>query len=390
MAALAEVLEAMYNTSRWRDTSSADRVLWSIKMSRSRTGRCLLCGYRSPCLSTALGVCARCLRERFPAARSRAQAVHAGSRAGFGLPAEPPRDPNGIRCALCSNECVIGEGERGYCGLRTVRGGRLVHLAGTPARGLLHWYRDPLPTNCVADWVCEGQKHPGHHNLAVFYASCTANCLFCQNWHYRDVSPATGEAMSAEDLASVANPRTFCVCFFGGDPASQLPHGLAAARLLARRGVRVCWETNGMMHPKLLDRAVEYALATGGCIKFDLKAFDEGLHLALTGVSNRRALENLARAARRHGERPEPPLVVASTLLVPGYVDADQVAMIARYVASIDPRIPYALLAFAPSFEMSDLPCTSLEQARAAEAAARAAGLANVHLGNRHLLGWTV
>jgi archaemetzincin len=34
---------------------------------------------------------------------------------------------------LCSNECVIGENERGYCGLRTVRDGKLVHLADRAA-----------------------------------------------------------------------------------------------------------------------------------------------------------------------------------------------------------------------------------------------------------------
>jgi pyruvate formate lyase activating enzyme len=151
--------------------------------------------------------------------------------------------------------------------------------------------------------------------------------------------------------------------------------------------VRVCWETNGTMHPRLLDRAVQYSLDTGGCVKFDLKAFDEELHRALTGISNRRTLENFARAARRFGERLDLPLVIASTLLVPGYVDADQVGKIARFIASFDPRIPYALLAFAPSFYMSDLPCTSARHARQAEAAARAAGLVNVRVGNRHLLG---
>jgi pyruvate formate lyase activating enzyme len=82
------------------------------------------------------------------------------------------------------------------------------------------------------------------------------------------------------------------------------------------------------------------------------------------------------------------PLVIASTLLVPGYVEADQVGQIARFIASINPHIPYALLAFAPHFYMPDLPCTSVRQAEEAEAAARAAGLVNVRVGNRHLLGW--
>jgi pyruvate formate lyase activating enzyme len=335
----------------------------------------------------ALGVCPGCLHTQFPAARPHLEAIHTDSRAEFDLPARPPRHPQGTRCVLCANECVIGPGERGFCGLRLVREGKLVHLAGTPARGLLQWYRDPLPTNCVAAWVCEGSKHRGCHNLAVFYASCTANCLFCQNWHFRKISPSESETISAYELASAANSRTFCVCFFGGDPSSQMPHALAVSKHAAQRGVRVCWETNGMMQPKLLDAAVEYSVQTGGCIKFDLKAFDEEIHLALTGVSNQRTLENLARAARRYGEQPELPLVVASTLLVPGYVDAEQVGKIAEFIASINPHIPYALLAFAPNFYMGDLPCTSSHHAREAEAAARQAGLTNVRVGNRHLLG---
>jgi pyruvate formate lyase activating enzyme len=221
----------------------------------------------------------------------------------------------------------------------------------------------------------------------VFYESCTANCLLCQNWHFRTASPSRGGTRSARELADAATDATFCVCYFGGDPASQLPHALAASKRLAERGVRICWETAGLMHPKLLDRAVEYSFSTGGCVKFDLKAFDEELHQALSGVSNRRTLQNFARAARRSRERPEPPLVVASTLLVPGYVDAHQVGKIARYIASIDPDIPYALLAFAPHFFMDDLPHTSAAQAAAAEEAARDAGLARVRVGNRHLLG---
>lgn len=152
--------------------------------------------------------------------------------------------------------------------------------------------------------------------------------------------------------------------------------------------MRVCWETNGTLHPKLLDAAVRYSLDTGGCIKFDLKAFDEGLHITLTGISNRRTLDNFTRAARRYNERPQLPLVLASTLLVPGYVDARQVGQIAQFIAALDPQIPYALLAFAPHFCLSDLPCTSVRHAEEAEAAARAAGLVNVRVGNRHLLGW--
>jgi pyruvate formate lyase activating enzyme len=147
------------------------------------------------------------------------------------------------------------------------------------------------------------------------------------------------------------------------------------------------------MHPRLLDQAVDLALRTGGCIKFDLKALEENLHLALTGVSNRHTLEKFRRAARRIPDRQRsdarsgaPPLVVASTLLVPGYVDAGEVGRIAAFIAGIDSDIPYALLGFYPHFFIHDLPRTSVRHAEEAEAAARAAGLTRVRIGNRHLL----
>ena len=142
-----------------------------------------------------------------------------------------------------------------------------------------------------------------------------------------------------------------------------------------------------MAHPKLLRAAVRYSFNSGGCIKFDLKAFDEEIHYALSGVSNQRTLENFANAAKRHAKRPDNPLILASTLLVPGYVNTEQVRKIARMIASINPDIPYALLGFAPNFYLSDLPCTSTQQAEDAHMAAIDAGLTNVRIGNRHLVG---
>jgi len=131
---------------------------------------------------------------------------------------------------------------------------------------------------------------------------------------------------------------------------------------------------------------VETALSSGGCIKFDLKAWDDNLHRALTGNTNQRTLENFRRAAFRIAERPDPPLLVASTLLVPGYIDAQEVGELAGFLAAIDPDIPYSLLGFHPAFTLSDLPPTSTVQAQACLEVAKAQGLSRVRIGNRHVL----
>ncbi len=351
-------------------------------------GTCAFCGKRDRLVAETLGACADCIRSR-PEALAHVQERRAQVRREFGLPAAPPRAEGGIVCPICANECRMGEGERGFCGLRVARGGRLVHLAGTPRAGLLQSYHDPLPTNCVADPVCIGHAQRGRTNLAVFYGACSFDCLFCQNWHFRQMTPS-GWLTSARELADRAGTRAACVCYFGGDPSPQMPHALAASRILAERGLHVCWETNGSMNPRLLDQAARLSLATGGTVKFDLKAWDRSLHIALTGADNRRTLDNFARAAELGRSRPHPPLVVASTLLVPGYVDAREVRAIARFIAALDPNIPYVLLAFAPAFVMHDLPCTSSAHAYEALDIARSEGLTRVFVGNRHLLdvGW--
>lgn len=149
----------------------------------------------------------------------------------------------------------------------------------------------------------------------------------------------------------------------------------------------ICWETNGSMQPALLKQAAELSLDSGGCIKFDLKAWDEGLHIALCGVSNKRTFENFRLLAGYIERRLSPPFLVASTLLIPGYVDREEVSEIATFISSLDASTPYALLAFHPDFLMADLPATSLHHAQECLEAAKAAGLKRVRLGNIHLPG---
>jgi pyruvate formate lyase activating enzyme len=140
------------------------------------------------------------------------------------------------------------------------------------------------------------------------------------------------------------------------------------------------------MNPKLLDDMISLSLESGGCVKFDLKAMDANLHLALCGVGNAQTLENFAAAARRIPERPQPPLLIASTLLIPGYIDSREVKAIASFIAALDPNIPYALLGFHGDFLMTDLPPTSWTQAENCLEAAKAAGLKRVRIGNTHIL----
>jgi pyruvate formate lyase activating enzyme len=197
--------------------------------------------------------------------------------------------------------------------------------------------------------------------------------------------------MSAETLVAKVDKHVSCICYFGGDPSPQMPHSLEVSRLALgkakdeKRMMRICWETNGYMNPRLAEKAAQYSLESGGNIKFDLKAWNERLNIALCGVSNKPTLDNFRVIGEFCEKRPEIPLLSASTLLVPGYVDVEEVDGIARFISEIDPEIPYTLLAFYPCYVMKDLPTTSRKQALNCQKVAEKY-LRNTRIGNLHLL----
>jgi pyruvate formate lyase activating enzyme len=178
----------------------------------------------------------------------------------------------------------------------------------------------------------------------------------------------------------------FCVCFFGGSPEPQLDFAVRASeKILENKNVRICWEWNGCGNTELTKRAAALSKESGGIVKFDLKTFDPELSRALSGVSNERAYENFRMIGRELFESSDPPVLTATTLLIPFYVDEEEVEHIASFMAEINPDIPYSLLVFHPDFHMRDLPVTSRNQVERCRKAAEK-HLNNIHIGNTHLL----
>jgi len=269
----------------------------------------MICGKEKA--SESLRVCVDCIRGGRENAILYAKEAHKRIRAEYGLPEEPPKSEGGIKCELCSNECVMKEGERSYCGLKENVNGKLRSLA-PKGHALMYAYIDPLPTNCCAAWFCPGSSQFGK--------------------------------------------------------------------------VRICWEWNGCGNRNLVKHAAEISFSSGGIVKFDLKAFDSNLSTALSGVPNKRAYENFELIAEEFFEGSHPPVLTATTLLVPFYVDELEVENIARFIAGINPDIPYSLLVFHPDFYMRDMPITPREQVQKCYDAAKS-HLKNVKIGNKQLLG---
>jgi pyruvate formate lyase activating enzyme len=366
--------------------------------------RCRVCNREPPFISSSLDLCLDCIREEYDKSEPLIVEAHARVRRKFGLPVVPPRTAGGVPCTLCANECTIGEEDRGYCGLRSYSDGVFTSVA-SPNSAALYYYLDPQVTNCCAAWFCPagtGAGYPrfacrpgpevGYYNLALFFYGCNFDCLYCQNASHKRFELAPRCDVNTLVSLTLENKRISCWCFFGGSPEPQLPFAISASKTMLdskteSRVLRICFEWNGAGNRLLVDRAAQLALRSGGNIKFDLKCGSDTVSKALSGVSNRRSFENFEMLFRKYGsERPNMPLLTATTLLVPGYVDAIEVEKIAGFLADLDKDIPYSLLVFHPDFMMTDLPVTPSRQVEECYRSAKK-HLARVNVGNLASLG---
>lgn len=266
--------------------------------------------------------------------------------------------------------------------------------------------------------------------LSIYQSGCNFSCRKCHSWHFSKM--ATGSWCSVEDLletcqeyekqVTVTEPRSRATSWHAGDScrccglcvtqgkrSASCPDMLSpeqimispqgygparnivaftggdltcrpsfytefARRVKARTRLWVLIETNGYgLTPRNLDLLQEAGV---DAFWLDIKAYDEEAHERLTGCSNRRIL-GLPKEMLRRGF-----VLEALSLYIPGLVETDQLKKIAELLAAADDELPFTILAFFPEYRMKNFSAPNTEMMLEAYAAARAAGLKNVRLGN--------
>lgn len=138
----------------------------------------------------------------------------------------------------------------------------------------------------------------------VFLKGCPLRCRWCHNPESQRFEPQTGKGgkrygrtMSVGEIMDVAvRDRAYYeasgggLTLSGGEPTAQ--YDFCRALLVAARanGLHACLDTSGHLEPEKF-RAIAPLV---DCFLFDFKAADDATHRALTGVSNKWILKNLA------------------------------------------------------------------------------------------------
>jgi pyruvate formate lyase activating enzyme len=278
-------------------------------------------------------------------------------------------EANGIRCFACGHRCLIGEGKRGICKVRSNREGQLL-----------------VPWGYVAGLQCDPVEkkpffhvHPGSDAFTFGMLGCDIHCPFCQNWltsqALRDYSAsALPRATNPEQLVALARrERARLVVSSYNEPLITAEWAVAVFQEANRAGLTCAFVSNGNGTPEVLDYLRPWIKA----YKVDLKGFNDQRYRSL-GCT----LESVTNTIRMLHERGI--WIEVVTLVIPGFNDSDaELRDAARFLASVSRDIPWHVTGFHKDYKMTDPPDTDARLlVRAAEIGAEA-GLHFVYAGNR-------
>ncbi|MHA1632021.1 MAG: radical SAM protein [Candidatus Freyarchaeota archaeon] len=125
----------------------------------------------------------------------------------------------------------------------------------------------------------------------------------------------------------------------GAEPTldEELPK---AIRLLSGLGIETHLTTNGyILNRKMVGKLEEEGLSS---VCISIRAYNDYVHRFYTGRTNRPVLDNFKLVSESGIE------VMAESILIPGLVELDEIERIARFIADIDPSIPYRIDGFMP------------------------------------------
>lgn len=125
--------------------------------------------------------------------------------------------------------------------------------------------------------------------------NCTL-CKECESACPREAFKVSGMEMSPAQIAGeLLKDEIFMkgsgggVTFSGGEPLLQVDLCVDIAKLLKERNINIAVDTCGLISKEVLDKIIPYT----DTFLYDLKAYDEDVHIKCTGMSNKQILENL-------------------------------------------------------------------------------------------------
>jgi pyruvate formate lyase activating enzyme len=274
----------------------------------------------------------------------------------------------GVVCRICPNECTLKEGELSDCRNRIVRKSKLYTMAfGNPCAVNL----DPIEKKPLYHYL------PGSSSFSIATAGCNFACLNCQNWTISQTSPdktRNFDLPPADVVANAVSNNCRSIAYTYSEPVTYYEYVLETSKLARAQGIRNIMVSNGYINREPLKELCRYIDGAN----IDLKSFDDGTYLKLTGGKLQPVLDTL-KIYRDEGVWLE-----ITNLVVPGWSDKpDEIKMMCKWLADNGfTDTPLHFSRFQPQYKLEHLPPTPAGILNTAASIAREAGLKYVYVGN--------
>ena len=274
-----------------------------------------------------------------------------------------------VRCFLCNHHCLIGEGKKGICGVRENQGGMLVTLVYDK---VIARHVDPIEKKPLFHFL------PGSSALSIATVGCNFKCRFCQNADIsqmpNDQDLIWGDQVTPSMIVDGAlSSRSASIAYTYTEPTIYYELAHDTARLAVSRGVRNVFVSNGYMTEECLKDIHPDLHASN----VDLKAFDDKFYKSQCGARLAPVLKTLE-TMKMLGVWLE-----VTTLLIPGLNDSpEELKGLAKFLASLDPNIPWHISRFHPTYRLTTVPPTPPESIHRAAEIGYEAGLKYIYAGN--------
>lgn len=272
-------------------------------------------------------------------------------------------------CTLCPHHCALAPGQTGRCHARRNIDGKVTCINHSRITALA---LDPIEKKPLYRF------HPGTKVLSVGSFGCNLSCPWCQNHtiatsdgHSNELQIETiGPAQIARYSLELVPEGNIGIAYTYNEPFIMYEFVRDCAQLVHDQGQYNIVVSNGMV----CEEPLRELLPLIDALNIDLKGFTQDFYDLCSGD-----LETVKRTIEVCHESAH---VEVTTLVIPELNDdPDQVEKAARWLAGLDPEIPYHLSRFFPCHLMNDRGPTPLDTLeKLAERARR--HLRHVYLGN--------
>ncbi|MGM0650148.1 MAG: AmmeMemoRadiSam system radical SAM enzyme [Bacteroidota bacterium] len=278
------------------------------------------------------------------------------------------RDDGKILCQLCPQACVLTENEMSPCGTRMLTDGKFRALSwGQVIAGNI----DPVEKKPLYHFM------PGSETYSIGTAGCNMHCKNCQN---SDISQAANpvnprKISTPEQIVDdVAERGLKSIAYTYTEPTIFYEMMYETAKLAQQKSIKNLMVSNGLINPGPLRQLLPVIDA----VNIDMKAFNDKVHRDITDSPLKPILKSIETIhnSKLHLE--------ITMLLIPGISDKEEDldAFFNWMTERNMHEVPLHISRFYPTYQMLDVPPTSVSRIFEVRKKAMNSGLLYVYPGN--------